>query len=96
MRGGWVYIMANRPFGALYVGVTNDLARRTGEHRTGHGGGFTRRYRLGMLVYSEWHEDIVRAIQRETSIKRWPRQWKLNLIETQNAEWRDLYETLLA
>jgi putative endonuclease len=96
MRGGWVYIMANRPFGALYVGVTNDLARRTWEHRTGRGGGFTRRYRLGMLVYSEWHEDIVRAIQHETSIKRWLRQWKLNLIETQNAEWRDLYETLFA
>jgi putative endonuclease len=96
MRGGWVYIMMNRPFGTLYVGVTNDLARRAWEHRTGAGGSFTRRYRLGMLVYSEWHEEITRAIQRETSIKRWPRQWKLNLIETQNPLWDDLYNRLLA
>ena len=96
MRGGWVYIMANRPFGTLYIGVTNDLARRAWEHRIGAGSGFTKRYRLGMLVYSEWHEEIARAIQRETSLKRWPRQWKLNLIETQNPEWRDLFESLLA
>ena len=96
MRGGWVYIMANRPFGTLYIGVTNDIARRSCEHRTGAGAGFTKRYRLSMLVYAEWHEDIVRAIQRETSIKRWPRLWKLNLIETQNPLWEDLYNSLLA
>ena len=96
MRGGWVYIMANRPFGTLYVGVTNDLARRAWEHRTGIGGGFTSRYRLGTLVYSEWHEEVMRAIQREASIKHWPRQWKLNLLETQNPEWRDLFESLLS
>jgi putative endonuclease len=96
MRGGWVYIMANRPFGTLYVGVTNDIARRSWEHRTGAGGGFTKRYRVGMLVYAEWHEDIVQAIQRETSLKRWPRLWKLNLIETQNPLWEDLYNSLLA
>jgi putative endonuclease len=53
MRGGWVYIMANRPFGSLYVGVTNNIARRAWEHRTGIGGEFTKRYRLGMLVYME-------------------------------------------
>jgi putative endonuclease len=88
--------MANRPFGSLYVGVTNDIARRAWEHRSGACEGFTKRYRLTMLVYAEWHEDIVRAIQRETSIKHWPRRWKLNLIETQNPEWRDLYETLPA
>jgi putative endonuclease len=96
MRGGWVYIMANRPFGSLYVGVTNDIVRRAWDHRTGKGGQFTRRYRLSMLVYMEWHEEIARAIQRETSIKRWPRQWKLNLIETQNSRWDDLFDTLLA
>jgi putative endonuclease len=95
MRGGWVYIMANRPFGSLYVGVTNDIARRAWEHRFGAADGFTKRYRLTMLVYAEWHEDIPRAIQREKNIKHWPRRWKLNLIETQNPEWRDLYETLL-
>jgi putative endonuclease len=70
MRSGWVYFMANRPFGTLYVGVTNDLPRRVWEHRTCVGGGFTSRYRLGMLVYSESHEEMMRAIQRETSIKR--------------------------
>jgi putative endonuclease len=96
MRGGWVYIMANRPFGSLYVGVTNDIARRAWEHRTGVGGVFTKRYRLGMLVYTEWHEEIVRAIQRKTTIKHWPRRWKLNLIESQNPLWEDLYNTLLA
>jgi putative endonuclease len=96
MRGGWVYIMANRPFGSLYVGVRNNIARRAWEHRTGIGGEFTERYRLGMLVYMEWHEEIVRAIQRETTIKHWPRRWKLNLIEAQNPLWEDLYSTLLA
>jgi putative endonuclease len=96
MQGGWVYIMANRPFGTLYIGVTNDLARRAWEHRLGKGSVFTSRYRVAMLVYSEWHADIRCAIQRETSLKRWPRQWKLNLIDRQNPEWRDLYETLLA
>ena len=96
MRGGWVYIMANRPFGSLYVGVTNNIARRAWEHRTGIGGEFTKRYRLGMLVYMEWHEEIVRAIQRETTIKHWPRRWKLNLIEAQNPLWEDLYNGLLA
>jgi putative endonuclease len=96
MHGGWVYIMANRPFGSLYVGVTNNLARRSWEHPTGSGSGCTKRYRLSMLVYAEPHEDIVVAIQRETSIKRWPRMWKLNLIETQNPTWQDLFETLLS
>jgi putative endonuclease len=96
MRGGWVYIMANRPFGSLYVGVTNDICRRAWEHRFGVSDGFTKRYRLTMLVYTERHEEIVRAIQRETSIKHWPRRWKINLIEIQNPEWRDLYEILLA
>ena len=86
--------MANRPFGSLYVGVTNNVARRTWEHRTGSCEGFTKRYRLGMLVYAEWHESIVAAIQRETNIKHWPRRWKLNLIEAQNPLWQDLYETL--
>ena len=96
MRGGWVHIMANRPFGTLYVGITNDICRRAWEHRFGVSVGFTKRYRLAMLVYAERHEDISRAIQRESSIKHWPRRWMINLIETQNPEWRDLYESLLA
>ena len=95
MRGGWVYIMANRPFGTLYVGVTNNIARRAWEHRTSAGGAFTSRYRVSMLVFAEWHEDITCAIHRETNIKHWPRQWKLNLIETQNPLWQDLFDTVL-
>jgi len=96
MHGGWMYIMANHPFGSLYVGVTNDIARRAWEHRTGMGGKFTSRYRLGMLVYHEWHEEIVRDIQRETTIKHWLRRRKLNLIETQNPRWDDQFLKLLA
>ena len=95
MRGGWVYIVTNRPFGVIYVGVTNDIARRAWEHRQQLHPGFTQRYRLVRLVFAERHEEIVTAIQRETSIKRWPRAWKLDLIATQNPSWEDLYNHLL-
>jgi putative endonuclease len=87
--GGWVYILTNRPDGTLYVGVTADLCRRVSEHRNGMVR-FTHRYNLHRLVYAEPQEDIRIAIQRETSIKRWPRQWKINLIVSINPEWRDL------
>ena len=90
MRGGWVYIMTNRPNGTLYIGVTNRLVRRVAEHKEGGGSSFTARYGLRMLVYAEFHEDIRLAIQRETSLKRWPRVWKLDLIESQNPGWEDL------
>ena len=95
MRGGWVYIMTNRPNGTLYIGVTSDLARRAWEHRTGAGAEFTRRYGLVRLVYAERHEDIRDAIQREKSLKRWPRSWKARLIGGGNPEWEDLYGRLL-
>jgi putative endonuclease len=87
--GGSVYIPINRPDGTLYVGVAADLFRRVWEHRNGMVR-FTHRYNLHLLVYAEPHEDIGIAIQRETSIKRWPRQWKINLIVSINPEWRDL------
>ncbi len=87
-------MMTNRPFGVLYTGVTADLARRAWEHRTGMTPGFIQRYCLRRLVFAERHEDITTAIQRETSIKRWPRAWKLNLIEAQNPRWEDLFLTL--
>ena len=90
MRGGWVYIMANRPDGTLYIGVTSNLARRVGEHKDGLIAGFTARYGLKLLVYVEHHEEIQRAIQRETSLKRWPRAWKLDLITKVNPGWEDL------
>jgi len=94
MRGGWVYIMTNRPNGTLYVGVTDDLARRTWEHREGVVDGFTKRYGLKMLVYAERHEDIRTAIQRERNLKHWSRAWKVRLILRDNPDWEDLYGRL--
>jgi putative endonuclease len=95
MKGGWVYIMTNKPNGILYVGVTADIVRRVMEHREGQVDGFTKTYGLKRLVFAEFHEEIERAIQREKTIKHWRRAWKANLILEQNPEWRDLYETIL-
>jgi len=91
MQGGWVYIMSNRPNGTIYVGVTSDLARRAWEHREGVADGFTKRYGLKRLVFTERHEDIRTAIQREKTMKHWPRAWKVRVIEAQNPGWDDLY-----
>ena len=95
MRGGWIYFLTNRPNGTLYVGVTNDLVRRVWEHKSGAADSFTRKYYLKRLVYFEHHEETKAAIHRETSIKRWPRAWKINLITEQNPEWNDLYPQFL-
>ena len=92
--GGWVYIMTNRPNGTLYLGVTSDIARRAWEHREGLIEGFTKRYGLSRLVYAERHDEIASAIQRERTMKHWPRAWKVNLIVAQNPDWDDFYETL--
>ncbi len=94
MPGGWVYMMSNRPNGTLYLGVTSDLVRRAFEHREGVAPGFTKRYGLKRLVYFERHEDIRIAIQREHTMKHWPRAWKVRLILAMNPDWRDLYESL--
>jgi putative endonuclease len=93
-KGGWVYIMSNRRNGTLYVGVTSGLSRRVWEHRKGLIDGFTKRYGLRRLVYYEWHDDIRLAIQREKTMKHWPRAWKVRLIHGVNPEWDDLYELL--
>ena len=90
----YVYLVASRRHGTLYIGVTNDLARRIWEHRTKAVKGFSARYGVTRLVWYELHESIEAAIQREKTMKKWPRQWKLNLIERENAEWTDLFETL--
>ncbi|MGB5950378.1 MAG: GIY-YIG nuclease family protein [Parvibaculum sp.] len=95
-RGGWVYIMTNRPRGTLYVGVASDIARRAFEHRQGAIAGFTKRYGLSRLVYMERHEEIEAAIDREKKIKNWPRAWKIDLILSVNPYWEDLYEVLQA
>jgi putative endonuclease len=94
MQGGWVYIMTNRPNGTLYIGVTADLARRAWEHRNGIYDGFTNRYGLKRLVYCERFDDIRLAIQREKTMKHWPRAWKVRTIHKENPSWRDLYEDL--
>jgi putative endonuclease len=94
MMNYFVYIMASQRNGTLYVGVTNDIARRVHEHRTGAADGFTKRYNVKQLVWYETHGDVQAAIAREKSIKRWPRRYKLNVIEAMNPGWNDLYEAL--
>ncbi len=86
----FVYIMASRRNGTLYVGVTNDLARRVSEHRLGTADGFTQKYGVKLLVWSDSFAQIADAIACEKRIKRWQRAWKLDLIERANPEWRDL------
>ena len=88
------YMMANRPFGAIYIGVTSNLYHRTHQHRTGQVAGHTKRYGCGMLVWYEPHAFIVDAIRREKALKRWNRPWKMQLIEQRNPEWKDLYPSL--
>ena len=90
----YVYIMTNQPYGTLYIGVTNDLARRTYEHREKLVKGFTARYGLNKLVYYETFEDIREAIAREKAMKVWRREWKKKAIDQFNPEWRDLYPEL--
>lgn len=93
--GGWLYIMTNRSNGTLYVGVTADIVRRAREHRDGKIPGFPARHGLKRLVYVERHDTIQAAIQREKTIKTWPRAWKVRLITSSNPDWIDLYDTLL-
>jgi len=90
----YVYILASRPQGTLYVGVTNDLARRVFEHKGDLTEGFTQRYGVHRLVYYETYADIREAIAREKAIKKWRRAWKVALIEGDNPTCSDLYERL--
>lgn len=89
-KSSFVYILTNKARGTLYIGVTNDLSRRIAEHKLGVIPGFSKRYKLIRLVYFEVHESIIRSIEREKQLKRWHRTWKINLIESVNAEWIDL------
>lgn len=90
----WVYILASKPRGTLYIGVTNDLVRRVSEHRAGEVPGFTKDYDVKMLVYFEEHSDIERAIEREKKLKRWARAWKIELIRSKNPDWADLFDDI--
>lgn len=90
MKQPVVYILASKPNGTLYIGVTSDLARRIEAHRSGAVGGFTKKYHVEQLVYFELHDDMLGAIEREKRLKKWNRAWKIELIEKMNPEWRDL------
>ncbi|WP_353204414.1 GIY-YIG nuclease family protein [Sphingomonas sp.] len=94
-QGGWVYIMADRYRGTMYVGVTTHLAARVHQHRSGDGSDFCARYGLVRLVWAERGEDIVSCIEQEKRLKRWRRQWKFELIERGNPDWRDLFNLLV-
>src|SRR4051794_33805639 len=91
----FVYMLASRPQGTLYTGVTNDVLKRTRQHREGLAPGFTKKYGVKRLVWFETHEDIREAIVQEKLIKRWRRDWKRSLIEKDNPHWADLYPGLL-
>ncbi|HEX8443287.1 MAG TPA: GIY-YIG nuclease family protein [Allosphingosinicella sp.] len=95
MRGGWVYIMADRYRGATYIGVTADLAARVYAHRHGRGSAHVRKYCLLRLVHAEPYETIDEAIAREKAVKKWNRAWKIRLIEEGNPDWLDLYEHVI-
>ena len=94
-QGGWVYIMADRYRGTMYVGVTSDLAARIYQHRSGDGSDFCVRYGLTRLVWAERGDDILSCIAHEKRLKRWRRQWKFELIERANPEWQDLFNLLV-
>ena len=93
-KGGWVYIMADRYRGTLYVGVTADLATRIHQHRAGSGSDFCRRYGLDRLVWAEPSDTIDACIEHEKRLKKWRSEWKFGSIERGNADWVDLAETL--
>ena len=92
----WIYILASKHYGTLYIGVTNDLLSRVEAHRAGKGSQFTSKYDVKMLVHFEPFGDINHAIKREKTLKHWVRDWKINLIERDNPQWLDLYPALLA
>ena len=90
-----VYILASRRHGTLYIGVTNSLQRRLEEHRSGKGSSFVKQYNVLRLVYVESYERADEAIAREKQLKRWKRDWKIELIEKDNLEWRDLSDLIV-
>lgn len=89
-RRFFVYIITNKPWGTLYAGMTNEIMLRNYQHREGLVDGFSKKYGLKMLVYYEEHATAGAAIHREKRIKKWPRTWKINLIRTNNPDWKDL------
>ena len=91
----YTYILSNKKQGTLYIGVTSDLIKRIHEHKNKVVPGFSEQYNLDKLVYYEIHDNIEAAISREKQLKNWHRQWKIELIEENNSDWNDLYESIL-
>ena len=94
VRSYWTYILASRPRGTLYIGVTNGIIHRIEQHRAGKASSFTRKYNVHRLVWFQEYGKARDAIQREKTMKEWPREWKINLIERENPRWDDLYPSL--
>ncbi len=94
MKAYFVYILASKKNGTLYIGVTNNLVRRVYEHKNNLNPGFTSKYNVHRLVYYEETQDVNTALNREKQLKKWRRRWKINLIEKENPEWNDLCEGL--
>ena len=95
MKEPCVYILSNHRRGTLYIGVTSNLIKRVWEHKQGLVDGFTKKYEIHTLVYFEMADDMPTAIAREKQLKKWRRMWKIELVEKQNNEWRDLYADLI-
>ena len=96
MKQPAVYILASQRNGTLYIGVTSNLVQRVYQHREILADGFSKQYGVKMLVWFEQHDTMESAIARERAMKKWHRQWKINLIETHNPEWRDLWDDIIA
>ena len=95
MKAPAVYILASKPNGTLYIGVTSDLVKRTWQHKNNINEGFTCKYDVHMLVYFEQFDSIVDALTREKQLKTWQRRWKIRLIEQRNPQWHDLYQEII-
>jgi len=95
MNQSYVYILASKKNGTLYIGVTSDLVKRCYEHKKDLIDGFTKKYQVHTLVYYETHNDIREAIKREKQLKKWNRDWKVRIIEDNNPEWLDLYDEIV-
>ena len=95
MKKGYLYILANKRNGTLYMGSTSNLLARIYQHKNNLIDGFSKKYSTHSLVYFEFHESLWQALEREKRLKRWKRVWKIKLIESKNPEWNDLYPSLL-
>ena len=95
MDAAYVYILSNKPYGTLSVGVTSDLIKRVWQHKEGLVEGFTKQHGLKWLVWYEQHASMIEAIAKEKRIKKWHRDWKVNLVQSMNPEWNDLYSGIV-